>query len=91
MSEPASTSTSQFILSPVGGAIIGALFYPTGCNEFVSLLTCAADQKTNALGWTMGGLVGNVDKVGAFFIGVVAALICYAALSSYESSKQRNQ
>jgi ammonia channel protein AmtB len=39
----------------------------------------------------MGGLVGNVDKVGAVIIGVVAAVLIYAALSRYESSQQRYQ
>lgn len=39
----------------------------------------------------MGGLVGNVDQVGAFIIGVVAAGVIYAALSLYESSQQSDQ
>jgi hypothetical protein len=69
----------QFWAGPVGGAIIGLLFFPTGCT--VDDFPCPDGEMTNWLGWTMGGWVGNVDKAGAFFLGLVVAAVTWGVLS----------
>jgi hypothetical protein len=86
LSDPGSDAAS-FVLGPVGGAIIGALLYPTGCaTALQSNLLCPTGKQTNFLGWTMGGAVGTVDKVGAFVIGVIAAVLVYGIVSHFSSS-----
>jgi len=87
MSEPASSTVPSAIAGPAGGAVIGILLFPTGCNEYVAVLQCAAGAETNFLGWTLGGLVGTVSELGAGFIGVVIGALAYWGLKSYEDSQ----
>lgn len=77
------STAAQFVLGPIGGAVIGALLYPLGCKT--EQLFCPTGEQTNFLGVTMGGFVGTVDKLGAFIIGVVAAGICYLLASQITS------
>ena len=88
MSEPASSTIPGFIVSPAGGALIGLLLFPTGCAEYVAILTCAADAQTNLFGWTLGGIVGNVSEAGAAVIGFCVAVAIYSALRMYEESQE---
>lgn len=74
-------TAAEAILSPVGGAVIGGLFYPVGCAS--GAVVCASGERVNILGFTMGGLVGTVDDAGAFVIGIGAALICYFLLHTF--------
>jgi hypothetical protein len=64
---------AELIGGPIGGLAIGVLFYTIGCATVQ--LFCPAGERTNILGWTVMGWVGNVTEGGAAAIGVVAALV----------------
>jgi hypothetical protein len=79
MTEPTGDKLAAMAVGPIGGLIIGVLLWPTGCAVPLPLLTvCPPTERTDILGWTVGGLVGNVSGEGAAFIGIVAGVILWA-------------
>jgi hypothetical protein len=72
MAESQGEHVAGFIAGPLGGIVIAALLFPTGCA--VSDFPCPSTFRENFLGLTMGGWVGNVSEQGAAAIGIVAAI-----------------
>ena len=78
MAESEGEKTAQFLTGPIGGFLIAAFLYPTGCAKFVPITTpCPAGEETNILGLTVFGLVGRLDTPGLFVLGIVLAVIGY--------------
>jgi hypothetical protein len=73
MAEGHGEHVAGLIAGPLGGILIAALLFPTGCA--VSDFPCPMTLRENVLGLTMGGWVGNVSEGGAAAIGILAAIL----------------